>query len=92
MGRVRVGKGIEMGDTVIAHPTAVVSSELDVEFPEPLAMPELSVQELWAAMEHGPAIAMPEPPEMPSIDWAEIAPPMPQVPVIEDDPVSGESG
>ena len=91
VGRVRVGKGIEMGDTVIAHPTAVASSELDVEFPEPLAMPELGVQELWAAMEHEPAIAMPDPPEMPSIDWAEIAPPMPEVPVIEDDPVSGES-
>ena len=81
-----------MGDTVIAHPTAVASSELDVEFPEPLAMPELAVQELWAAMEHEPAIAMPEPPDMPSIDWAEIAPPMPKVPVIKDDPVSGENG
>ena len=92
VGRVRVGKGIEMGDTVIAQPTAVASSELDVEFPEPLAMPELAVQELWAAIEHDPAIAMPEPPEIPSIDWAEIAPPMPEVPVIEDDPVRGESG
>jgi len=92
VGRVRVGKGIQMGDTVIVHPTAVASSELDIEFPEPLAMPELAVQELWAAMEHDPAIAMPEPPDMPSIDWAEIAPPMPEVPVIKDDPVSGESG
>jgi hypothetical protein len=92
VGRVRVGKGIEMGATVIAQPTAVVvSSELDVEFPEPLAMPELDVHELWAAMEQEPAIAMPDLPEMPSIDWAEIAPPMPEVPVIEDDPVSGDS-
>jgi hypothetical protein len=91
VGRVRVGKGIEMGDTVIAQPMAVVSSELDIEFPEPLDMPELSAQELWAAVDHGLAIAMPEPPEIPSIDWAEIAPPMPEVPVIKDDPVSGDS-
>jgi serine/threonine protein kinase len=90
VGRVRVGKGIEMHDTVIAQPMAVASSDLDVEFPEPLTMPELDVQQ-WAAIEHEPAIAMPEPPAMPSIDWAEIAPPMPEVPVIEDDPASGES-
>jgi hypothetical protein len=29
-------------------------------------------------------IAMPDLPDMPIIDWAEIAPPMPEVPVIED--------
>jgi hypothetical protein len=91
VGRVRVGSGIEMGETVIAQPMAVASLEMDVEFPEPLDMPELGVQELWAAVDHEAAIAMPEPPDMPSIDWAEIAPPMPQVPVIEDDPASGES-
>ena len=90
VGRVRVGKGIEMGQTVIARPTAVASLDPEVEFPEPLTMPELDVQQ-WAAIEHEPAIAMPEPPEMPSIDWAEIAPPMPEAPVIEDDPASGES-
>ena len=90
VGRVRVGKGIRVSETVIAQPTAVASLDLEVEFPEPLAIPELDVQQ-WAAIEHEPAIAMPEPPEMPSIDWAEIAPPMPEAPVIEDDPVSGES-
>ena len=90
VGRVRIGKGIEMGQTVIARPTAVASSALEVEFPEPLDMPELDVHQ-WADSERGPGIAMPEPPEMPSIDWAEIAPPMPSVPVIEDDPASGDS-
>jgi ribosomal protein L32 len=90
VGRVHVGKGIEVGETVIARPTAVASFDLEVEFPEPLAMPELDVHQ-WADFERGPVIAMPEPPEMPSIDWAEIAPPMPSVPVIEDDPASGES-
>ena len=90
VGRVRVGKGIEVSETVIAQPTVVASSDLEVEFPEPLTMPELDVQQ-WAAVEQEPAIAMPEPPEMPSIDWAEIAPPMPEAPVIEDDPASGET-
>ena len=89
VGRVHIGKGIDMSETVIARPTAVASHDLEVEFPEPLAMPELGFQQ-WADFEHEPAIAMPEPPEMPGIDWAEIAPPMPEVPVIEDDPASGD--
>jgi serine/threonine protein kinase len=87
VGRVDMGKGIETGETVIAQSTAVAGPDLDVEFPEPLAMPVLDVQE-WAATEQGPAIEMPEPPPIPDIDWAEIAPPMPEVPKIEDDPVS----
>jgi len=90
VGRVRVGKGVELGKTEIAQPTAVASTDLEVQFPEPLAMPELDIQQ-WAGFEQDPSIAMPEPPEMPGIDWAEIAPPMPEVPVIEDDPTSGES-
>ena len=84
VGRVRVGNGIEVGETVIAQPTAVASLDLEVEFPEPLTMPELDVQQ-WAAVEQQPAITMPEPPEMPDIDWGEIAPPVPEAPVIEDD-------
>jgi serine/threonine protein kinase len=91
VGQVRTGKGIDLIETVIAQPMAVASGDLDVEFPAPLEMPKLGVQELWGAVDHGPAIAMPEPPPMPIIDWAEIAPPMPPVPVIEDDPASGES-
>jgi serine/threonine protein kinase len=90
VGRVRVGKGIEMSETVIARPTAVAGHDLEVEFPEPLAMPALGVHQ-WAEFEQEPAIAMPEPPEMPDLDWAEIAPPMPEAPVIEDDPASEDS-
>jgi hypothetical protein len=61
-------------------------------------MPELDCTSLWPVMsdqeqdtdKQGPSgelasvIAMPEPPAMPVIDWAEVAPPMPEVPVIED--------
>ena len=90
VGRVHIGKGVETAETVIAQPTAVAGPDLDVEFPEPLAMPKLDVQQ-WAATERGPAIEMPEPPPIPDVDWAEIAPPMPEVPKIEDDPVSEDS-
>jgi hypothetical protein len=68
----------------------VAGHDLEVEFPEPLDMPELGVHQ-WAEFEQEPAIAMPEPPEMPDLDWAEIAPPMPEAPVIEDDPASEDS-
>ncbi len=90
VGRVHIGKGIEASDTVIAQPTVVAGADLDVDFPEPLPMPELEVRQ-WAATEQGPAIQMPEPPPIPDVDWAEIAPPMPEVPKIEDDPVSEAS-
>jgi hypothetical protein len=90
VGRVDMGKGIDMGDTVIARTLEVAGADLDVEFPEPLPMPELGA-DLWVAADQGPAIVMPEPPPMPSLDWAEAAPPMPEVPVIEDDPVSEEN-
>jgi hypothetical protein len=90
VGRVRMGKGIDVGETVIAQPMAVASPEMEAEFPELLPMPELDVQ-WWSAIEHEPALTMPEPPPMPDIDWAEIAPVMPEVPKIEDDAVSEES-
>ncbi len=90
VGRVDMGKGIDLGDAVIARPLEVAGTNLDVEFPEPLPMPELG-GDLWIAADQGPAIVMPEPPPMPSLDWAEAAPPMPEVPVIEDDPTSEES-
>ncbi|MGD8903847.1 MAG: protein kinase [Anaerolineae bacterium] len=90
IGRVHVGKGVESSETVIAQPTAVAGPDLDVEFPEPLDMPHLEVHK-WAATEQGPAIEMPEPPPIPDVDWAEIAPAMPEVPKIEDDPASEAS-
>jgi hypothetical protein len=90
VGRVHVGKGIDVGETVIAQPIAVASPDLEAEFPDLLPMPELDVQ-WWSAIEQEPALIMPEPPPMPDIDWAEIAPVMPEVPKIEDDAAGGES-
>lgn len=84
VGRLEIGKGVELTDTKIAQPMQVASSELAVEFPEPVEMPKLDMESLWPSLGDEEAIAMPVPPEMPVIDWAEVAPPMPEVPTIED--------
>ena len=62
----------------------VATDESGDLFPEPLEMPDMTAGSLWPPTEGGSAIAMPEPPPMPVIDWAEIAPPMPEVPSIEE--------
>jgi serine/threonine protein kinase len=86
VGHVDIGTGVELQKTVIAQPMSVASSEISAEFPAPLPMPELKVSAsgLFAADFDQPPVAMPEPPEMPVIDWAEVAPRMPEVPTIED--------
>jgi serine/threonine protein kinase len=84
VGRIEVGRGVEMRETIIAKPRTVATSELAADFPKPLEMPQVNVQELWPEEDGKPMIAMPEPPPMPVIDWAEIAPPMPQVPSLEE--------
>ncbi len=102
VGRVEVGKGVEIHQEVIAQPMPVASGGLGDLFPEPLEMPVLDCTGLWPTMidqgqdaeEQGSSrdtasvIAMPEPPAMPVIDWAEVAPPIPDVPVIEDGGIS----
>jgi hypothetical protein len=98
VGQVEVGKGVEIYQATIAQPMAVASGEVNELFPEALEMPVLDCSSLWpvmgeqgasaddqeAATDAPPLIAMPEPPSMPVIDWAEVAPPMPEVPVIGD--------
>jgi hypothetical protein len=91
VGRVEMGKGVELGEVDITRPLQVATGELSAQFPEPAEIPRLDIQELWPSLGDRPLIAMPEPPSMPVIDWAEIAPPMPEVPTIEDIPVSEES-
>ena len=91
VGRVDVGKGIEQTETLISRPAPVTSGELDVEFPAPLEMPRLDMQHLWPSLGGEPMITMPEPPAMPVIDWATVAPPVPQVPTASDTLSDGES-
>jgi serine/threonine protein kinase len=91
VGRLEIGKGVERTETVIAQPTTVASGELTVEFPAPLEMPQLDMQHLWPSLGDQPMIAMPEPPAMPVIDWAEVAPPMPEVPTMDQISVREES-
>jgi hypothetical protein len=86
-----VGKGVELTETVIAQPMSVASGELAGDFPEPLEMPKMDMQVLWPSLGDHPMIAMPDPPAMPVVDWAEVAPPMPEVPTIEDIPVDREN-
>jgi hypothetical protein len=84
VGTIEIGEGVEVQETTIAQPLAVAGDELTVEFPQPLEMPQVDLENLWPALSSGAAIAMPEPPPMPVIDWAEVAPPMPEVPSIEE--------
>jgi serine/threonine protein kinase len=92
VGIIEVGKGIEVQDTVIAQPMEVASGEVGALFPDLLPMPELDLHDLWPGSHSEPAVAMPQPPPMPTVDWGEIAPPMPEVPTIEDVPADKESG
>jgi hypothetical protein len=84
VGRVEMGEGVPVEETVIARPFSVTDIELEVEFPEPLTMPTLGEAGQWPSLATDLTAAMPEPPEMPVIDWAEVAPDMPEVPTIED--------
>jgi hypothetical protein len=92
VGQVEVGKGVELRETIIAQPMPVAAGAISADFPEPLPMPQLKVTAsgLFAADVDQPPIVMPAPPPMPVIDWAEIAPPMPEVPTIEDIPIDRE--
>ncbi len=91
VGSMEVGKGIEIKETVIARPMAVATGDVGAPFPDLLPMPELDLHDLWPGSDSEPAVAMPEPPPMPTVDWGEIAPRMPEVPAIEDIPVDRES-
>ena len=88
VGRVEQGKGVELHETTIARPMTVATGELLDLFPEPLPMPQVDTQSVWASLGSSNVLTMPEPPDMPVIDWAEVAPPMPEVPTLEE----GERG
>jgi serine/threonine protein kinase len=87
VGRIEVGSGVNVEDTRIARPMQVAEEGVGDLFPEPIEVPRLDLDELWPDLDKELPIAMPEPPPMPEIDWAEIAPPVPEVPKIEDIPV-----
>jgi hypothetical protein len=84
VGRIEMGAGVKLEQTTIAQPMSVATGEQAEMFPEPLPMPQVDLEGLGLGVVEQPLIAMPEPPEMPVIDWAEIAPPMPEVPSMED--------
>ncbi|MEJ2207866.1 MAG: protein kinase [Anaerolineae bacterium] len=91
VGSIEVGTGIEAEHTVIAQPMSVATGDVAAEFPDLLPMPDLDLEALWPDQGEQPVLTMPQPPEMPTIDWAEVAPPMPPVPTIEDIAIERES-
>jgi serine/threonine protein kinase len=84
VGKVKTGEGPRIEKISILQPLSVTSGEIAAQFPEPLEMPELGSQDLWEVVMSDSQITMPDALEMPVIDWAEAAPPMPEVPVFED--------
>jgi len=63
-----------------ARPVSAASVEPGAQFPDPLPMPEIDLEGVWAHLAEQTRLCMPEPPTMPVIDWAEVAPPMPEIP------------
>jgi hypothetical protein len=66
----------------MAQAPAVATGDLTARFPEPLPMPQVNLEGVWAGLADQIGSAMPTPPPMPVIDWAQIAPPMPEIPAI----------
>jgi serine/threonine protein kinase len=90
VGSLGVGEGIQMTDVEIFRPTPVATGEVLNLFPEAPVVPRIEVKALQSVMGDRLVLAMPEPPSMPEIDWADIAPPMPEVPVFDDDATNAE--
>ncbi|HFD40302.1 MAG TPA: hypothetical protein ENJ31_10725, partial [Anaerolineae bacterium] len=84
VGHIEVGAGVEMQPTPIARPRMVAGGEASAGFPEPLEMPHVDPADLWAGMSDAANFAMPEPPPMPTIEWAEGAISMPEPLVFEE--------
>jgi len=53
-------------------------------FPEPLPMPQIDLDNLWATLATQTKIAMPVPPPMPVIDWEQVVLTMPRMPATEE--------
>jgi serine/threonine protein kinase len=87
---LETGKGVEVQETSFSEPMMVATGEMAAHFPEPLSMPHVDVPGEMPLIDVHATLPMPEPPAMPTIDWAELAPEMPEVPTIEDIPITGE--
>jgi serine/threonine protein kinase len=90
VGSLEVGKGIQLHDIIIFTPSPVATGDVLDLFPEAPEVPRIKVQDLQTFMGERLVPAMPQPPPMPVIDWGNIAPPMPEVPIIEDIPINAE--
>ncbi|MGD2039305.1 MAG: protein kinase [Anaerolineae bacterium] len=87
---LETGKGVEVQKTSFSEPMMVATGDMAAHFPEPLPMPHVDVPGEMPLIDVEAKLAMPKPPPMPTIDWAELAPEMPEVPTIEDISVAAE--
>jgi hypothetical protein len=83
VGKVEMGKGIEAQAISIVTPLTVATGELATLFPEPVAMPVVDTSSLSMALGDANMPAMPEPPPIPQIRWADMVPPLPAVSTVE---------
>jgi hypothetical protein len=95
--RIRIGTGarvlqpIETTRVEFDSPVTVAGDEISADFPEPLPMPRLELEDLWPETKGQPPIVMPKFLPMPDVDWETLVPPLPEVPkldgveVIEDE-------
>lgn len=82
-GSIQSDRGIPGEETVLAKPATILAVDSAIPFPDPLPMPQVHLEELWAELAREVQGAMPKPPPMPVIDWAEAAPAVPQAQTIE---------
>ena len=83
VGKVEMGKGLETEAINIVTPLTVATGELATLFPEPVAMPAVDTSSLSMALGDASMPAMPEPPPIPQIKWADLVPPLSEVPTVE---------
>jgi hypothetical protein len=95
--RIHIGTGarvlqpIETTRVEFDGPVTVAGDEISEDFPEPLPMPRLELEDLWPETSGQPPIVMPEFLPMPDVRWDTLVPPLPEVPrpdeveVLEDE-------
>jgi hypothetical protein len=88
--RIDIGSGarvlqpIQVTRTRFESPIAVADAEISEDFPEPLPMPRLELEDMWPETSGQPPIVMPKFLPMPDVSWDTLVPPLPEVPKPED--------
>ncbi len=87
--RIEIGSGaevlrpIETTPIQFDVPVAVAGDSISADFPEPLPMPQLSLEQLWPETSGHPPIVMPAFLAMPEVNWEDLVPPPSEVPELD---------